>query len=737
MSKSRICLGLLIALLLGGAFETFGQTVVPATKEQESKLIAVLKSDAPRKEKADACRLLSIIGTKDAVGPLAALLGDEELSHMARYGLEPIADSAVDEAFRDALGKLKGRPLVGVIGSVGVRRDARAVPALANMLGASDADVAQAAARALGSIGTSAAGKALLGAVGKTPAGNQVAFYEGLLRCAERLAVDGRQKEAIAIYDQLLRQTQGPHQVLGGAVRGAILTRGKDGLALLREYLRSDDYILFSAAVQAAQELPGDKAVTDVLTAEMNKLAGDSRILVIKTLGARGDAGALPALFGLAKSGDKSARLEAIAATAMIGDASAVPVLVELMGDGDRAISSAAQEALASLPGKEADDAVMAMLQGSQTDKQLKGLELVERRRMTGAAPALLKAAKGNDESVRTASIRMLGDMAGAVKFPVLVELLLGAKSAGEIRAAERALSAACTREASPSAGKVTIRRAVYGAVGEGGSADVTSKVSEMVEAGALSIEASNGNFGDPAPSVVKQLQVEFTSNGVTQSKTVPEGESIALLAGATPEAFIDELCSALAKAPTQQRLALLRVLRVAQGPKALEAVRAAMKDADPQISSEAVSILCGWPSAEALPDVLKLTTTATESNVKILALRGAIRLIPMQDASVEKKLAGFKDLLPLIQRDEEKRLLLGSLATVPASEALAMAMSYIDNPATKNEAWFAAVAIAEKIAAENRAEVTDAIQKVLKATDNKDIIRRARQTLNKARKSG
>ncbi len=40
---------------------------------------------------------------------------------------------------------------------------------------------------------------------------------------------------------------------------------------------------------------------------------------------------------------------------------------------------------------------------------------------------------------------------------------------------------------------------AVYGAVGEGGSADVTSKVSEMVEAGALSIEASNGNFGDPA----------------------------------------------------------------------------------------------------------------------------------------------------------------------------------------------------------------------------------------------
>ena len=46
---------------------------------------------------------------------------------MARYALEPIPDPSVDDALRDALGKLKGRLLVGVIGSLGVRRDAKAV----------------------------------------------------------------------------------------------------------------------------------------------------------------------------------------------------------------------------------------------------------------------------------------------------------------------------------------------------------------------------------------------------------------------------------------------------------------------------------------------------------------------------------------------------------------------------------------------------------------------------------
>ena len=126
------------------------------------------------------------------MAPLAALLGDEKLAHMARYALEPIPDPAVDDALRDALGKLKGRPLVGVIGSIGVRRDAKAVEPLARLLKDADADVAQAAARALGSIGTPAAVKALEDALAGTPAANRLAFYEGLFRCAEALSARGQ-----------------------------------------------------------------------------------------------------------------------------------------------------------------------------------------------------------------------------------------------------------------------------------------------------------------------------------------------------------------------------------------------------------------------------------------------------------------------------------------------------------------------------------------------------------------
>ena len=94
------------------------------------------------------------------------------------------------------------------------------------------------------------------------------------------------------------------------------------------------------------------------------------------------------------------------------------------------------------------------------------------------------------------------------------------------------------------------------------------------------------------------------------------------------------------------------------------------------------------------------------------------------------------KEAAVLVRRNEEKKLLLGVLGGVPAAEALSMAMTYLDDPATRNEASFAAVAISEKIVQQKPGEVVDAMQKVLRATKNRNVTRRARAVLNKAKKT-
>jgi HEAT repeat protein len=309
--------------------------------EQEAALIAVLGSDASQKEKADACRELAHLGSKASIAPLAALLSDEKLAHMARYGLETNPDPAVDEALREALGKLKGRLLVGVIGSVGRRRDSQAVEKLVQFLKDSDPEVAQAAARSLGRIGTSSAAQAVQAALDETPEGNQVAYCEGLFRCAETLAATGKFDAALAIYDRLA-EAKLPHQVRAGALRGSILNNKKEGLKLLLGALRGEDFAMAAAAVRTSHEMPGGD-VTKALADEVAKLSVDKQIIVIQALGTRRDAAAVPALMAAAKEGDKEARLAAIRALPEIGDAKAVSLLKELSSDPDADIAKAAR----------------------------------------------------------------------------------------------------------------------------------------------------------------------------------------------------------------------------------------------------------------------------------------------------------------------------------------------------------------------------------------------------------
>ena len=76
---------------------------------------------------------------------------------------------------------------------------------------------------------------------------------------------------------------------------------------------------------------------------------------------------------------------------------------------------------------------------------------------------------------------------------------------------------------------KLVIVKAVYGDLPDGDKTDVTEKVAAMVKDNALSVEANNDNFGDPAEGTVKKLQVNYTFGGVAKSKTVDENETLTI----------------------------------------------------------------------------------------------------------------------------------------------------------------------------------------------------------------
>ena len=190
-------------------------------KKIEKSLLGVLASDATRAGKQYVCRELSIIGSDQSVPVLAKMLTGEETSDMARYALERIPGTAVNDALRRALRQAKGKPKVGIINSLGQRRDKKAVRVLGRLVGNSDKTVAAAAAAALGHIADSRATEALAAAKDKTSGKLRMLVLDSYLRCADQLAAEGNKTKALAIYKELQKGDM-PKPIRTAALRGMI-----------------------------------------------------------------------------------------------------------------------------------------------------------------------------------------------------------------------------------------------------------------------------------------------------------------------------------------------------------------------------------------------------------------------------------------------------------------------------------------------------------------------------------
>ncbi|NDC53152.1 MAG: hypothetical protein EBZ74_02400 [Planctomycetia bacterium] len=174
----------------------------------EKRLCGILGGGPSRAAKEYACRKLMMIGTAASVPALAALLGDKDNSHMARFALERIGAPEAAAALRTALGEVSGDLAIGMISSLAARRDAASVPALAALL-QGDATIAAAAAEALGRMSSPEALAALASADPFAAGGLGRAVVDARLACAEGLLAAGRRAEARGVYQALLDAAKG------------------------------------------------------------------------------------------------------------------------------------------------------------------------------------------------------------------------------------------------------------------------------------------------------------------------------------------------------------------------------------------------------------------------------------------------------------------------------------------------------------------------------------------------
>ena len=410
------------------------------TRDIEQRFIALLKSDASLAGKDFVCKQLSVMGSDASVPALSALLVEPKTSEMARFALERIPGQATDRALREALARTSDKSRIGIVNSLGRRRDAASVSALRPLALGPDQAIAAAALFALGEIADPAALQVLADAGGKASGDLKVTAAQADLKAAQHLAASGKQAEALAIYQKLYAAGE-PSVIRAGALHGMAVAGGAQSTTTLLEALHGSDARLQAVAIH---ELAPTSARR--LAVEMPKLNESGQVRVLGMLAERGDTSALPTFTAALQGSSQPVRLAALEGIMRVGNASMVATLAGIAAGDNVAEQAAARASLAGIRGKDVDQAVVDAIAGAEPKVRLELIRAAGQRCTAAASPVLIKMARDADSDVRRESLRALHDTASASDVPGLVALVAGPVQPGDRTEAVRSLAAVLRR---------------------------------------------------------------------------------------------------------------------------------------------------------------------------------------------------------------------------------------------------------------------------------------------------
>jgi len=434
--------------------------------------------------------------------------------------------------------------------------------------------------------------------------------------------------------------------------------------------------------------------------------------------------------------------LLAVAVSAVVADEAdqeVIKMVIEALKSADPEMQTGAIAIVREIPGPEVTKALAQELPNLGPTSQVQLLSALADRGDVLALPAVLEAGKSQDESVRIASLRAIGQLGNASSVPVLAERAAVSKGA-EQKAARESLyrlrgpevDAAVLQNLSSSPANVKVE--LVTAIGERNIANSVAALlaaardeDRKVRVEAIKVLKVVGKSEDLPAMVNLLLEIKSDSDRTEAEKT------IAVVAHKI-EDKTRQAAAVLAVLPnvkdSPNRASLLRVLGRIGDSSSLPTLQAALGNREPEIQDAAIRALSDWPTSEPVPDLLKVAQTAENARYKVLALRGFVRLLGLESArSPEETIDLYKKAMDLAGDAQEKKRVLSGLASARSVAALNMAAGYLDDLALHMEAESAAVQIAQGTYGSDPQRTKEVLAKVIQVT-KQDALRQQAQDL-------
>ena len=418
----------------------------------------------------------------------------------------------------------------------------------------------------------------------------------------------------------------------------------------------------------------------------------------------------------------------------------AVGIVLDILRSDDQEMQAAAIAMVKEMPGTQVTEALAKELPNLSARSQVQLLSALGDRGDAVARPAVVAAVKSEDQSVRIAALRAIGQLGDDSSVGLLAQAAAGARGA-EQKAARDSLY----RLRGPNVDKVILEaiskaeaKTKVELISSIGQRNITAGVAALLETAKDSdrkvrTESLRTLKIVAGPENLPEL-VELLINAKSSSDRTEAQKTIAAVAHRIEDKN-RQAASVLAALPsvkeTVPRCSLLNVLGRIGDNSALPVLTTSLKDENVDIQTAAIRALADWPTPEPVEEMLKVAENSSNKVHRILALRGFVRLLGLaSDRPAGETIEMYKKAMSLAPDAGEKKKVLSGLASTKSLAAMQMAAGYLDDETLSVEAGAAVVNIAGGIYADYPEQAKEMLNRIIKTTKIESLREQAQELL-------
>ncbi len=716
----------------------------------EKEMNKFLLSDATPDAKRFICSKLGELGSQASVSTLSDLLNIPELFESARYALEKIPGEPSAMALRNALQSTEGKNRIGIITSLGLRKDIKSIPAIAVFLNNTDPDTVISAGSALSMMEDENALSALWTAHSQSIESTRLKLTEHALNCADKILSKKKSQYALSVIRNISGDSTTNPSLRIASLRSLLKYSEDEGTKALIKSLADPD-TNYVRRVIGATPLIKNKNLLNAVCKELAFSTPENQVQFINLFASQKRTEILPYVVTSLNSDNQTIREASLKALGAIGGKSELELLTsKALGEG--AESELAKESLASMPGEEVGRSMLDILKKPDIEPALKKilLPLVAERKVPGSEPVILQSAGDADPECRISALKSLIEQPSPEMFDTILQLLPGANSTEEQELFEELILKIVslnTDETEKQLEKIS---------------SVLDTYSELpIQTVLLSVLAKSGH-----PKGWGKLQALINTNTPTDKLGVvlkalnewPDDTPVSLLmdfARANTELPQRDVLlettlnlSQKTKASDEeviQRIATILELNPSVGVKktALEKIALRkvdsslplllkyLRESEDSIKETLIRSLTNWRNAEPLDSLLELARTTENDAIRRQSLAGVIQLSDnISNMPSEQRTKLFNDVIAISTKPEVLKGIIGALQNTSYPEALAIVIQYLDNEQVKGEAEVAIVKLSKTLLGIAPDLVSTALEKVIAQGQMELIKQEAQRTL-------